>query len=196
MRTRTFRIGAVAIAALGALWTGGVAAAGGGCMHSVAPSTGSGTRVEMLDGCFTATVLHVDLGARVTFVNRDATEHNIVGVGGTWGDTDHALRQGDRATYRFDDVGVFPYACWYHPGMIGAIVVGDGTGTGFGGVTEAAAPVTNLTSSGPTAAAPSGGNTGWWIAAFAALTVAAGGLIARERRAGRRSHDPQAAGTP
>ena len=35
-------------------------------------------------------------------------------------------------TATFDEPGVYPWACWYHPGMTGAIVVGDGTGVGNG----------------------------------------------------------------
>jgi hypothetical protein len=30
----------------------------------------------------------------------------------------------------FDEAGTYPFACTYHPGMTGAIVVGDGKGAG------------------------------------------------------------------
>ena len=36
--------------------------------------------------------------------------------------------------YRFDEDGVYPYSCLIHPGMVGAIVVGDGVGTDLAGV--------------------------------------------------------------
>jgi hypothetical protein len=88
----------------------------------------------MLDYCFTSTVLYVERGTDVTWTNRDDTGHNIVGVGGTWGNPDLTLNNGDTASYRFDEDGVFPYACWIHPGMIGAIVVGDGVGKDLAGV--------------------------------------------------------------
>ena len=130
MRSHAIRFGIVTAIASAALWGGsGIAVAGGGCMHSTGPTTGRGDAVEMLDYCFTSTVLYVERGTDVTWTNRDDTGHNIVGVGGTWGNADLTLNKGDIASYRFDEDGVFPYACWIHPGMIGAIVVGDGVGT-------------------------------------------------------------------
>jgi plastocyanin len=196
-------IGFVLLVAIGTLASPNVAHAGGGCLHGTPPSAGSGTRVDLAEACFTPTVISVRPGGAVTFVNRDADEHNVVGVGMTWGDPDRILLHGDRETFRFSEQGVFPFACWIHPGMVGAVVVGTGLGDGtFGGVTElsasgdgaAAAAVAVEDPPGPSPAGSTG--IGWWIAGVAALAAAAGGLIARERRAGRRSSDPQAAGTP
>jgi plastocyanin len=141
MRSHAIRFGIVTMIASAALWgSSGIAVAGGGCMHSTGPTTGRGDAVEMLDYCFTSTVLYVERGTDVTWTNRDDTGHNIVGVGGTWGNPDLTLNEGDTASYRFDEDGVFPYACWIHPGMIGAIVVGDGVGKDLAGVV--AGPVT------------------------------------------------------
>jgi plastocyanin len=135
MRSHAIRFGIVTVIASAALWgSSGIAVAGGGCMHSTGPTTGRGDTVEMLDYCFTSTVLYVERGTDVTWTNRDDTGHNIVGVGGTWGNPDLTLNNGDTASYRFDEDGVFPYACWIHPGMIGAIVVGDGVGKDLAGV--------------------------------------------------------------
>ncbi len=89
MRIRAIRIGIVTVIASAALWgSSGIAAAGGGCMHSTGPTTGRGDAVEMLDMCFTSTVLYVERGTDVTWTNRDDDGHNVVGVGGTWGDPD------------------------------------------------------------------------------------------------------------
>jgi plastocyanin len=135
MKPRAIRIGIVATVASSALWGGiGTANAGGGCMHGTGATTGRGDAVQMVDACFTSTVLYVDRGTEVTWTNRDATDHNVVGVGGSWGDPDTTIAPGDSVSYRFDGDGVYPYACWIHPGMIGAIVVGDGVGTGIAGV--------------------------------------------------------------
>ena len=41
-------------------------------------------------------------------------------------------------SYRFDQDGVYPYSCLLHPGMVGAIVVGDGVGTDLAGVVPVA----------------------------------------------------------
>jgi plastocyanin len=130
MRIRAIKIGIVTVIASAALWgSSGIASAGGGCMHSTGPTTGRGDAIQMLDMCFDSTVLYVEPGTDVTWTNRDETGHDVVGVGGTWGDPEQTLYKGDTVSYRFDEDGVFPYACWIHPGMIGAVVVGDGVGT-------------------------------------------------------------------
>jgi plastocyanin len=135
MRSHAIRFGIVTVIASAALWgSSGIAAAGGGCMHSTGATTGRGDAVEIVDMCFTSTVLYVERGTEVTWTNRDDFDHNVVGVGGTWGNLDLTLNKGDTVSYRFDEDGVFPYACWIHPGMVGAIVVGDGVGKDLAGV--------------------------------------------------------------
>ena len=103
------------------------ALAGGGC-HS-GSTQGTGDTVELVDACPTPTILTIDPGGTVAFVNEDQFTHNIIGAG--WGHFDD-LDPGQAFSATFDDPGVYPYACWYHPGMTGAIVVGDGTGVGNG----------------------------------------------------------------
>ena len=114
------------------------ASAGGGC-H--APATeGRGRTVALTDLCFTPTVLRVQPGSTVTFVNRDTMAHPLSRPGGEWG-WDGGV--GDRATVRLDQAGTYPFFCQVHPGMVGVVVVGDGRGAG-GPVIEvdaAAAPV-------------------------------------------------------
>ena len=151
MRTRTLIVSGLA-AGMAVLGGAGAASAGGGggCMHGTAPTDGGGTVVEMVDLCFTPTVLHVEPGTEVSFVNRDATDHMVTGVGDTWGTYDE-LGTGERVAYSFDEDGVYVYTCILHPGMAGAIVAGSGSGdagmepaTVSGGLatdgTEAAAP--------------------------------------------------------
>ena len=189
MRIRVMKIGFVTVIASAALWvSSGIAVAGGGCMHSTGPTTGRGDAVEMLDYCFTSTVLYVERGTDVTWTNRDDTGHNIVGVGGTWGNPDVTLNKGDTASYRFDEDGVFPYACWIHPGMIGAIVVGDGVGTDLTAVSTGTAG--GDAGSAEVASAPlvqSGGDdaTAIWVVAAALVVGALAGAFAvamRNRR--------------
>lgn len=103
------------------------AAAGGGCHGGV--TQGTGDTVEMVDACFTPTTLRVEAGETVTFVNRDGFTHNV--TANLWGHLED-MDQGDAFSATFADEGVFPYACTYHPGMSGAIVVGDGDGPGSG----------------------------------------------------------------
>src|SRR5262245_43708221 len=100
MRTRiTILLGAAAAVVLG---LAGTASAGGGCMHGTGPTDGEGAVVELVDVCFTPTVLHVAPGTEVTFVNRDDTTHQVTGVGGTRGTFDE-LGLGDRVSYTFED---------------------------------------------------------------------------------------------
>jgi plastocyanin len=111
----------------------GAALAGGGCHGGVTESDATGEKVatvRMIDACFTATVTTVDPGTDVTFVNADfATIHNV--AGNEWGHFED-MSKGDSFTARFDGAGIYPFACQYHPGMTGAIVVGDGKGEGNG----------------------------------------------------------------
>ena len=133
MRIRAIKIGFMAAVASAALWGGsGIAVAGGGC-HS-APTAHHGDSVEISDLCFDATVLYVEPGTEVTWTNLDSMTHDVVGVGDTWGDPGLSLLKGDDVSYRFDSDGVYPYACWLHPGMVGAIVVGDGVGSDLSAV--------------------------------------------------------------
>jgi plastocyanin len=111
----------------------GAALAGGGCHGGVTQNDATGekaTTVRMIDACFSASVTTVDRGTEVTFVNADlGLIHNVGGNG--WGNFED-MAKGDAFTATFDGAGIYPFACQYHPGMTGAIVVGDGTGTGSG----------------------------------------------------------------
>ncbi|MGH7482610.1 MAG: cupredoxin domain-containing protein [Longimicrobiales bacterium] len=107
--------------------------AGGGCHGGTTHQDSTGEKeatVEMVDACFSAAITEVDPGTPVTFVNLDdGITHN---VGGTlWGNFED-MHAGDTYTATFDDPGIYPFACNYHPGMTGAIVVGGGTGAGNG----------------------------------------------------------------
>jgi hypothetical protein len=123
----------------------------------------------------------------VTFVNRDNFAHMVGGTG--WGHFED-LHGGDTFAATFDETGIYPYACIYHPGMTGAIVVGSGAGAGNGQAVAAAVE----TASSPAAAievraagaetddAPAG-----WLAAGAiglAIGVVAGFALRRPRRSG------------
>jgi plastocyanin len=99
------------------------AQAGGGCHSGV--TEGTGDTIGLVDACFTPTILRVDPGATVTFVNKDPFAHNVTANG--WGHFDK-LAPGDSFTASFNAAGTYPFACTIHPGMSGAIVVGDGIG--------------------------------------------------------------------
>lgn len=175
-------LGLVAVPAVSAL-------AGGGCHQGV--TTGSGDTVEMVDACFTPTTLRVDPGATVTFVNRDPMTHNV--GGNLWGNFE-GMNEGDVFTATFSSAGIYPYACSYHPGMTGAIVVGNGTGVGNGeAVTVAAyqAPAAegDVANPAPPPEAPETGSSaiGWVAGGAIGLGLGLGAGLAVRRR-GRASN--------
>jgi plastocyanin len=102
------------------------ASAGGGGCHLVlggeGPTQAAGTTVELKAACMSPTVLRTEPGTEVTFVNRDAMTHNLYGAGLAVSE----LQLGQSATVRYDGPGTYPFACLLHPGMVGAVVVGDG----------------------------------------------------------------------
>ena len=190
MRSNAIRIGIIGAVACMALWGGsGIAWAGGGC--HIPPTTGRGDSVDIAALCFDATVLYVEPGTDVTWTNRDAMTHVVVGVGDSWGDPGISLIQGDTVSYRFDQDGVYPYSCLIHPGMVGAIVVGDGVGTDPAGVVPVTTENSNAASTAVDRAAVVKDQTisgiFLWIAGAALLLAGLGGgfaIAARSRRTG------------
>jgi hypothetical protein len=113
-----------------------------------------------------------------------------LGANGTWGGFDALHRDGGEASYRFVGSGVYPYVCTYHPGMIGAIVVGNGRGRGLAGaVTTSSGPVVPEFSTPiaePVAAAEPSEGTAWPAIAWwgmGLLVVSGAALVVGRRRA-------------
>lgn len=112
------------------------AVAGGGAHCDPKIEDARTTTVALSKNCFNPTVARIRPGDEVTFINKDAVPHTVTGALFTFGGMED-LNKGNEATYRFDDEGIFPYYCIYHPGMAGAVVVGDGVGKGgIGTVTD------------------------------------------------------------
>src|SRR5437867_3934857 len=101
------------------------ARAGGGC-HMTDFTDQRGLQVDLKQACFTPTVLRILPGQTVTFLNADDITHTVTGAAGSWGNYED-LQPHASVTYRFAASGVYPYFCAIHPGMVGAILVGDGT---------------------------------------------------------------------
>ncbi len=108
------------------------ARAGGGCYGSSQPS-GSGSTVVLSMNCMTPRVLNAPSGD-VTFLNTDDVTHNV--VGDSWGVDE--LRTGETFSRAFTP-GTYVFACTLHPGMVGGLVVGEGSGI------NVAAPVADVT---------------------------------------------------
>jgi plastocyanin len=178
---------AAALAAVPLLASAPPATAGGGCHMGV--TTGTGDTVAMVDACFTPTTLRVEPGTTVTWINEDPMTHNVMANG--WGHFE-PMEQGDVARATFDDPGIYPYACTYHPGMSGAIVVGDGTGKGNGAAVtvESWQPPTQADAAPAAEPASSSGTSGSssalaWVGGAIlgfALAVAGGAVRSASRR--------------
>ncbi|MDQ3963970.1 MAG: hypothetical protein M3277_08695 [Actinomycetota bacterium] len=105
------------------------AKAGGG-PHCEPQITDARTNVVTLaKNCFSPTIARVDVGNEVTFVSKDPVPHTITGALFVFGDMDEVM-QGDERQFTFEEEGIYPYVCILHPGMVGAIVIGDGVGPG------------------------------------------------------------------
>lgn len=102
--------------------------AGGGC-HNGVFSDERNTHVELSLNCFEPTVVRIQAGDSVTWTSSDVETHTVSGAANTWG-TGEELSEDESVSYQFDEAGVFPYFCYIHPSMVGAVVVGDGLPSG------------------------------------------------------------------
>ncbi len=174
MRVRT--LGVAVPAAIGfALFSGAPAWGGGGCFGAL--SEGTGVTVELSQICFNPTVLRVQPGETVTWVNRDGVNHLVTGAAGSFG-SGQLLGAGQSIRHQFTTAGVFPYTCSLHHGMSGVVIVGDGATSAVRDVqaNPAAAPVKPASDSGAWPAVALG---------LAAMAGAAGYLAGRLRRGTR-----------
>lgn len=191
-RTPVFLLLALGIASL----IPAPAVAGGGGPHCAPKVSDQKTNVvTMSKSCFHPTVARVDVDEEVTFVSEDPVPHTVTGALFVFGDTED-MREGDTRTFRFDEEGIYPYVCILHPGMVGAIVVGDGKGPGDGAVAETSTYVapTDQTNSAATdktgsatetrAAAATDGSQ-WPLAVALIVVLAVAGFVGtrREREA-------------
>ena len=119
-------------------------AAGDPCFHEMdnRPPTSSGntSQVAIGDCVFSPTVTRIPTGTTVTWRNTSFQGHEVVGSNLTWGAHDKVLQPGDTIGWTFDAPGVYAYSCMIHPGMTGAIVVGDVVSTGAAGTVTESAP--------------------------------------------------------
>jgi plastocyanin len=197
------RVFAMALAAIGSIALfPATAGAGGGCTEVTSGKSGA---VDLKDFCVFPTLVRVPVGTVVRFTNYDPVDHVIVGSGMAWG-SDGTMGQGDSFSATFERDGVYPFQCYLHPGMVGAVLVGDANGKGAAtssGVTvgppgDAAATSDGEgagsaeTSGDAPARSDSGAGTSWWpmpLAGMLAGAVVAAALalaVLRTRRAAAR----------
>jgi plastocyanin len=119
------RLAPLALLSAAAFGAPTLTAAGGGCHadNGSVYTEGSATVVRM-DVCdFAPTVSRVPVGTEVRFLNTDQVPHIVIGRRLSWASAE--LVPGAEFVQRFDAAGIYPYMCSFHPGMVGAIVVGD-----------------------------------------------------------------------
>lgn len=162
--------------------------AGGGC-HG--PFTDEHTTTVGLGmNCFTPTIARINTGDTVRFVNKDGVPHAIGGIGDTFGHNAE-ISGGEELSFEFQEEGIFPYVCVFHPGMGGAIVVGDGDGgvAAGSGVVPAVSSNDDASEGAPTddaaatsAASQPTGDRGWMIGAGIAVGLVLLVIAALPRR--------------
>jgi len=136
--------------------------AGGGCHQGA--TQGVGTSVDLTGMCFSPTILYVPPGATVTWSNRDAMRHEVVGTG--WSRGPSTLEDGQTISQTFPTAGIFPYSCPLHYGMNAVVIVGDG---------KASVPLAVIQPAVPATASPRSGADPWPLLAL--LAAAAAGAL-------------------
>jgi hypothetical protein len=98
----------------------------------------------------------------------------VVGANLAWGAHEKVLATGDAMGWTFEQPGIYPYSCMIHPGMTGAIIVGDAAVAGTPSAPESsAAPPSVAERPFPAAASVAAG--------AAAIALAAAWLLLRRR---------------
>jgi plastocyanin len=172
MMKRSLLVGILALGSV-LLASAPAMAGGGGCAEV---TSGHSAAVDLKGLCIFPTLVRVPSGGgEVTFTNYDDTKHVVVGAGSAWG-SDGIMHQGDSFTARFTRDGVYPFQCYLHPGMSGAVLVGDANGRGAatsGGVTVPVPPDAAVTPAIVQPAEPqTSGQASWWVLATGVLVLA------------------------
>lgn len=193
---RIARIGIVLGIVLAAAPVRPAVAGGGGC-HGPETTSAHVAEVAMQDMCFAPTLARVPLGSTVRFLNKDAVFHTVTGANAAWGSFEN-LGDDAEVTMRFTRAGVYPYYCLLHPGMAGAILVGDANGPGAADVVTGSPGITPVSASrdetsvkvGATAPAGAGASP-WLVLPIALATAGVGfGIGRRVRNEDRTLHEP------
>jgi plastocyanin len=179
----------VGILALGSLLLASApaVAGGGGCTEV---TSGHSAAVDLKGLCIFPTLVRVPSGGgEVTFTNYDDTNHVVVGAGSAWG-SDGIMHQGDSFTARFTRDGVYPFQCYLHPGMSGAVLVGDANARGAATSGSVTVPVPSDAAVTPAIVQPpivqpaeprTSGRTNWWLLATGGLVLASAAAFAMWR---------------
>jgi plastocyanin len=165
------------------------ASAGGGGCHADQTTTARETTIIMSQACFIPNFARVNVGDTVTWVNKDQMTHTVTGVNLAWGSLKD-MNVDDRVSMRFTKAGTYPYYCIYHPGMAGAVLVGDANALGaVGKIADVTSTVSQIDTSSAQRASSTvpatksaGSTSGGTIAGIASIACLAGFGAGRVRR--------------
>ena len=92
----------------------------------IMPTKVSRPGCEEIDRCYIPSVIVIDPGKQVTWVNQDSAFHSV--TSGFYGEPTELFDSGymdpfESYTLTFDDVGTFDYFCTLHPWMKGQVIV-------------------------------------------------------------------------
>ena len=156
-----------------------IAIAAGGCVNHQLASGGAAPTIAIKDCSFSPTVSRVPAGSTVTWKNVDYLPHVVSGIG--WGSVNgytsvdaSTIQPGASFAQTFTTPGVYPYACYLHPGMSGVVIVADDAAGPIATATTAVQP-----SPASTGASPSSSDGPWsylLIALFGLLAVGGYGI--------------------
>ena len=176
-----------AIAGALLLLTGSSTHAGGGCHEGM--TSGAEPVVHLNGVCFSPTIVHIEAGDTVTWSNDlSKASHTVTGANGSWGSFDE-VAPGGSLSHEFTEDGVYPYYCFLHPGMAGAVVVGDGEASSTSAESVSVASGVKPSQRIASSTSSGGGIGNVWLfvllSGAAAMATATGGFALGTRRARR-----------
>ncbi|MGH2468480.1 MAG: cupredoxin domain-containing protein [Chloroflexota bacterium] len=87
----------------------------------VRPAAASTSAVSISNYAFVPATLHLSVGSKVTWTNKDPSNHTVTAKNGAFDSSD--LQRGQSFTFTFSKAGTYAYYCRVHPFMTGTIVV-------------------------------------------------------------------------
>lgn len=92
----------------------------------IMPTKVSRPGCEKIDGCYIPSVIVIDSGSQVTWINEDSAFHSV--TSGSYENPSELFDSGhldpfESYTLSFDEIGTYDYFCTLHPWMKGQVVV-------------------------------------------------------------------------
>jgi len=93
----------------------------------IMPTKASRPGCEATDRCYIPSIIAIDFGNQVTWVNEDSAFHSV--TSGFYGEPSDLFDSGhldpyESFTFDFDEKGTYDYFCTLHPWMKGQVLVG------------------------------------------------------------------------